>query len=315
MTQKVQTEKLNAKQNIKRGAVGQSGSTTTNPWYKFASCTVSGAHEDRWITFAVTTGYGDASNTIGILTAHFRTNSTKVWESGELKWQVAGSGIDPTKFVIAYKNTANTSCAVELWAKIDSAYRYYHFDVISEGNRSAFGDYWTLHNLSAAGSAAAPSTGFTQVASTVLALKNTAVYTHPTSAGNKHIPAGGSAGQILKWNADGTAVWGAYDLKKVTIPASGSSWTDEGIGCYSYKVPASDTTGLSTSQALFITVSCNDLFVSQEVGFKLIACNYKGRMSVFVNKLPKNSFNLLYIPVDIVNSTMNGSLWSNVITF
>lgn len=34
-------------------------------------------------------------------------------------------------------------------------------------------------------------------------------YSHPTSSGNKHIPAGGSAGQILRWGADGTATWGA----------------------------------------------------------------------------------------------------------
>lgn len=34
-------------------------------------------------------------------------------------------------------------------------------------------------------------------------------YTHPTTAGNKHIPAGGAAGQILRWSADGTAVWGS----------------------------------------------------------------------------------------------------------
>lgn len=33
------------------------------------------------------------------------------------------------------------------------------------------------------------------------------VYTHPTAAGNKHIPAGGASGQILKWAADGTAAW------------------------------------------------------------------------------------------------------------
>lgn len=32
-------------------------------------------------------------------------------------------------------------------------------------------------------------------------------YTHPTTPGNKHIPAGGSSGQILKWSADGTAKW------------------------------------------------------------------------------------------------------------
>ena len=35
-----------------------------------------------------------------------------------------------------------------------------------------------------------------------------AAYTHPTSSGNKHIPSGGSSGQILRWSADGTAVWG-----------------------------------------------------------------------------------------------------------
>ena len=34
-------------------------------------------------------------------------------------------------------------------------------------------------------------------------------YTHPTTSGNKHIPAGGSSGQILRWSADGTAAWGA----------------------------------------------------------------------------------------------------------
>lgn len=33
-------------------------------------------------------------------------------------------------------------------------------------------------------------------------------YTHPTNSGNKHIPSGGSSGQILRWSADGTAIWG-----------------------------------------------------------------------------------------------------------
>ena len=32
-------------------------------------------------------------------------------------------------------------------------------------------------------------------------------YVHPTTSGNKHIPSGGSSGQILRWSADGTAVW------------------------------------------------------------------------------------------------------------
>ena len=37
---------------------------------------------------------------------------------------------------------------------------------------------------------------------------NNTVYSHPTNPGNRHIPAGGSSGQILRWSADGTAAWG-----------------------------------------------------------------------------------------------------------
>lgn len=34
------------------------------------------------------------------------------------------------------------------------------------------------------------------------------VYVHPTTAGYKHIPAGGKSGQILRWASDGTVAWG-----------------------------------------------------------------------------------------------------------
>ena len=33
------------------------------------------------------------------------------------------------------------------------------------------------------------------------------VYTHPTTAGNKHVPSGGSSGQFLGWDSAGTAKW------------------------------------------------------------------------------------------------------------
>lgn len=42
------------------------------------------------------------------------------------------------------------------------------------------------------------------------------VYTHPTGAGNNHIPSGGSSGQILTWSASGTAAW-------ANAPASGAT--------------------------------------------------------------------------------------------
>lgn len=67
-------------------------------------------------------------------------------------------------------------------------------------------------------------------------------YTHPSTSGNKHIPAGGSAGQILVWGEDGTAKWGADKDTKYThptgagnkhIPAGGASgqilrWSADG---------------------------------------------------------------------------------------
>ena len=46
------------------------------------------------------------------------------------------------------------------------------------------------------------------------------VYTHPTSSGNKHIPSGGSSGQILRWAADGTAVWGSDNNTTYTTGTS-----------------------------------------------------------------------------------------------
>ena len=42
-------------------------------------------------------------------------------------------------------------------------------------------------------------------------------YVHPTTAGNKHIPAGGAAGNILGYEADGTAKWLAPDKTTVGL--------------------------------------------------------------------------------------------------
>lgn len=39
-----------------------------------------------------------------------------------------------------------------------------------------------------------------------------AAYTHPTTPGYKHVPAGGAAGQVLRWKANGEAEWGAVEI-------------------------------------------------------------------------------------------------------
>lgn len=49
-------------------------------------------------------------------------------------------------------------------------------------------------------------------------------YSHPTSAGNKHIPTGGSANQILTWKANGEAQWSnapSATVSKATADALG----------------------------------------------------------------------------------------------
>ena len=46
------------------------------------------------------------------------------------------------------------------------------------------------------------------------------VYTHPTSAGNKHIPSGGSANQFLKYSSSGTAVWADAPADATKLPLS-----------------------------------------------------------------------------------------------
>lgn len=49
------------------------------------------------------------------------------------------------------------------------------------------------------------------------------VYSHPNTSGNRHIPSGGKAGQILRWGADGTAVWGADNNTTYDVVSSTSN--------------------------------------------------------------------------------------------
>lgn len=60
---------------------------------------------------------------------------------------------------------------------------------------------------------------------------DTTVYTHPSSAGNKHIPSGGSSGQFLKYSSAGTAAW-------ASLPAATSS----ALGCIKVAYDSSTAT-------------------------------------------------------------------------
>lgn len=157
---------------MRRGcSVGQSSSTSTNPWYKFADITVDSSYVDKHIIFFVYSSYSDSSNMMGILKAHVRTSSTGTFDVGELKWLVRGSSITNADFVLAYNNTSPAK--VELWCKCAIGYRGYHFDVIAEGDRGNRSTrIWNLYNTWTAGSAAEPTAGFTQVTSTAITIVN-----------------------------------------------------------------------------------------------------------------------------------------------
>lgn len=157
----------------RRGAsVGQSTSTTTNPWYKVASCVMGGAYEDRWITFLVNGAYANDTQKIGILRASFRSTSAKLWESGSLRWESATNKITLSDFVLAYKN-GDANVTVELWCKCVNGYNGYHFDVIGEGSRGGRSSRdWTLYNTWTAGSQAALPTGYTTINSELLTISN-----------------------------------------------------------------------------------------------------------------------------------------------
>ena len=88
-------------------------------------------------------------------------------------------------------------------------------------------------------------------------------YNHPTSAGNKHIPAGGSSGKILKWSADDTAVWGD-EAKAVTgtFSVSGpSGWTanQPAAGLYQYTLASGTISGLTAKHRIDLQASYETL--------------------------------------------------------
>lgn len=77
----------------------------------------------------------------------------------------------------------------------------------------------------------------------------TTAYNHPTTSGNKHIPSGGSSGQILRWSSDGTATWGSDN--------------DTTVG---YGITLTGYTKPSTSSAIAETDTVNEAIGKLEAG-------------------------------------------------
>lgn len=91
-------------------------------------------------------------------------------------------------------------------------------------------------------------------------------YTHPNTAGNKHIPAGGAAGQALMWQADGTAKWQQVHYTfTAALPVSG--WT--GSVPYTQTV---NVTGLTAGMRPVMDLVQSDTISTAQSQLEAYAC-------------------------------------------
>lgn len=139
------------------------------------------------------------------------------------------------------------------------------------------------------------------------------VYTHPTTEGNKHIPSGGSSGQILRWSSAGTAVWGNDNnttYSNATTTTSGlMSAADkkklDGIGSTPLSI------GSSTSKNLNIDTS--EIQAKNNGSVSTLHLNNNGGM-VVVNDTNNTMGGLrvkqkMVIPIGEPSDLENGCIW------
>ena len=86
-----------------------------------------------------------------------------------------------------------------------------------------------------------------------VAKDNNTVYTHPTTSGNKHIPSGGSSGQILRWSADGTATWGTDNNTDTKVTSAANHYTPAADSTAELSVNASSSTNASWGSTSLVT--------------------------------------------------------------
>ena len=92
-------------------------------------------------------------------------------------------------------------------------------------------------------------------------------YTHPTTAGNKHVPSGGSSGQFLGWSADGTAAWVANPNTDTKVKATAK--TDN----VNYKILATASSSPTSGNA---TEAVYDTDITLNPSTNTIAANISG---------------------------------------
>jgi len=176
------------------------------------------------------------------------TNNTLYADGTTLKWHGAaiggssntyGTALTETSGTVNHDDyiTGGTSGGVGYYIRSLTVNAQGHITAIDTEPESTIAEtfYWVVAAGGTAGTTQiGPSTetltfnggGATSVTrgtNTIEITSTDTVYTHPTSAGNKHIPSGGSADQFLKYSSSGTAVWAAAPADATKLPLTGGT--------------------------------------------------------------------------------------------
>lgn len=99
----------------------------------------------------------------------------------------------------------------------------------------------------------------------------TVVYTHPSTEGNKHVPAGGAANQILEYDSAGTAKWGhtiqsdvPENAKFTDTTYSEATTTDPGLMSVEDKLKVDAMPSITVSAEAPSTAAPNSLWFKTE---------------------------------------------------
>lgn len=122
-------------------------------------------------------------------------------------------------------------------------------------------------------------------------------YSHPTNAGNKHIPAGGSANQILTWKANGEAQWSnipSATISKATTDAIGGIKIGYTTSGKNYAVQ------LDSNDKAFVNVNWSDTKVT--VNNTLTSTSTTEALSAAQGKVLKDALDALSARVEALET-------------
>ena len=132
----------------------------------------------------------------------------------------------------------------------------------------------------------------TAISNKVYTSKDT-VYTHPDTAGNKHIPAGGSSNQVLVYSAAGTAAWGAVPTHTHSdyLTAHQTIKQDAITGATANRFGTCSTAAGTAAKTVSITAGTPTLEAGLKVTVKFNNANTANSPTLNVNSLgAKNIF-------------------------